>query len=195
MILDRYILSKFLPTYAAVTAAVALVVAGAHQAGSPESGALDALPTLGFPATVAGAIAFSSLTYDRELVAMYAAGISLARVCRGAYLCSAIIPIIALVIGASYHELYRVLAPAVIATGASLVGLSTAAVTASGFARREVGVVWLASLGALIIFYLGEAKIASLGDHPVFDSSCTIVLTCALLWIVWHIHNHLREML
>jgi hypothetical protein len=87
-------------TYTAVTAAVVLVVAGAHQAGSSESGVLDTLPTLGFLATVAGAIAFSSLAYDRELMAMYAASKSLARVCRGAYLRSAAIPIIALVIGA-----------------------------------------------------------------------------------------------
>jgi hypothetical protein len=61
-------------------------------------------------------------------------------------------------------------------------------------ARRDVGIVWLASFGALIVFYIGEARITRLGEHPVFDASCTLVLTAAMLAVVWYLHDHMREL-
>jgi hypothetical protein len=61
-----------------------------------------------------------------------------------------------------------------------------------GAPRRRI--VWLASFGALIVFYIGEARITRLGEHPVFDASCTLVLTAAMLAVVWYLHDRMREL-
>jgi hypothetical protein len=45
----------------------------------------------------------------------------------------------------------------------------------------------------LIAFYIGEGRIASLGDYPVFAASCTIGLTIVTLAFVWYLQGHMRE--
>ncbi|MGB6520683.1 MAG: hypothetical protein WBE83_02795 [Candidatus Cybelea sp.] len=45
----------------------------------------------------------------------------------------------------------------------------------------------------MIAFYIGEGRIASLGDYPVFAASCTIGLTIVTLAFVWYLQGHMRE--
>jgi hypothetical protein len=51
-----------------------------------------------------------------------------------------------------------------------------------------------AAVSALAGAAVLELRIASLGDHPIFAASCTIVLTAAILLPVWYLQDHLREL-
>lgn len=189
-ILDRYVIRRFLVVYGIGIAALIIVTLGAQIAHAPESGILDIFPAIAVPATMGSAVTLSELSYGRELEALYSAGISLMRVTAPLFVASCILPTLGLLAASTEGHVYQMLLPASLAAGSSLVGVSAAAIASAQFARREPGVVWLASAGTLTLFGFVATRYTDLGDHPIFETSCTAILTIAMLSALWYVHRN-----
>ncbi len=192
-VLDKHLLRPFVSLYTVLTGIAAVLSAGIVMTNAPDSSLTLLLPLIAVPATIAAGIALSHLSEQREIMAMFAAGISPFRIALPIMLCSCIFPTLAVAVEAVFGSVSSVLVQAVLGAGASVVGISIATITSAEFARRDSGVVWLSSIGILLLYYFGASKYMNLGKHLVFDVWCTALMTAAFLILVWQLPRIFRS--
>lgn len=194
-ILDCYILRRFAVAYVPLVALFSLVVLAAAFFGLHDAGIVDALPLLCLPSGIAATVAFSEVAERNELIALYASGVSLLRISRSPLLCGVLTPLLIVAVSPLAMTGAHVWASIALAAGSSAVAISAAAVSAAEFSRREPGIVWLATLGTLLLYGFCTTTYTALGDHPIFEIWCASIQTILFLAAIWYVHRHLREWL
>lgn len=194
-ILDKYIFVKFANIYFLFLVVLLFVSMAVHFANTADSALADILPLFSIPAAIASVIAFSETAEHRELEALYAAGISLFRVARGALLCCIGVPLALLLFAAILHQSDHLMFPAILSAGASAAAVSWGAIAGAEFARREPGIAWLGAGVLLSSYWFISSRYTALGEHPIFETWCAVVQGAAFTWTLWFVYRHYRQWL